>query len=364
MAPAEPQLPPLALAPNSARTESASLGASGFTVSRSIDSQGNPVDDLRAPGGEVIAHNISDTATATFQNQEYDLARVNTGNGTQFTLTSHADPSHSFSAMLPPADRMPVVANLGGTLSGTGNMAEDSVALRSTSGTLLLEDGGDTVLIPQGDSQNAYDTLTLQPGGQPANFTSGGREVSLSQNENGDRVVALRGQNGSSESFTVRMTGDGAYNVSHAVNGQLADNTYVSTDGQSTYYAKYDAADSSPTWIKLLEIRSTALCMETIQLCSAPSTQHTTSPAIPAQRITNRMALSQPAPHTCLSQKADSSIRLETVKASSSAYKMWVQVNRAPVFMHQLAATNLRLKSHRNTMHPTMQATPKTAHKM
>ncbi|MBS1954496.1 MAG: hypothetical protein JST89_09925 [Cyanobacteria bacterium SZAS-4] len=239
----EPQeMPPLAVAPNSVRTENMSLGESGFTVSRSLNEEGQPVDDLRAPNGEIIAHDISDTATASFQNQEYDLARINTGNGTQYTLTNHENPSQTFTAMMPPSDRLQSAANLGGTLSGTGNLAEDSIALRSGSGTLLLEDGGNTVLIPQGDNQNSYDMLTVQPGAAPGTFTGGGQTVSLSQNQNGDRVVSLHGQNGSAESFTVRMTGDGAYTVAHAVNGQLADNTYVSTDGQSTYYAKYDAA--------------------------------------------------------------------------------------------------------------------------
>lgn len=236
------QLPPLAVAPNSIRTENASLGESGFTVSRSLNEEGQPVDDLRAPNGEVIAHDISDTATASFQNQEYDLARINTGSGTQYTLTNHENPAQTFSALMPPSDRLQSSGNLGGTLSGTGNMAEDSIALRSGAGTLLLEDGGNTVLIPQGDNQNSYDMLTVQPGAEPGTFTSGGQTVSLSQNPNGDRVVSLLGQNGSQESFTIRMTGEGAYNVSHAVNGQLADNTFVSTDGQSTYYAKYDAA--------------------------------------------------------------------------------------------------------------------------
>ncbi|CAN5739100.1 hypothetical protein BH10CYA1_BH10CYA1_34600 [soil metagenome] len=239
----EPQLPPPAIAPgNAIRSENTSLG--NFTVSRSFDPQGQPVDVLRANGQDIgqLPADISQPATLNYQGQELSIARVNSAEGTQFTLTNNADSTHPFTALMPPSDTLQPAANLGGTLSGSGNMTEDSIALRSNAGTLLLEDGGNTVLLPC-NNQNGYDSFTLQPGATEGNFDLGqGRTLSISENPNRERAVALLSPNNQSESFTIRMTGDGAYNVGHAINGQLADNNFVSTDGQSTYYARYDAA--------------------------------------------------------------------------------------------------------------------------
>ncbi|MBS2001340.1 MAG: hypothetical protein JST44_07520 [Cyanobacteria bacterium SZAS LIN-5] len=247
---AAPQLPPLALAPrqeaNSIRTENTSLG--NFTVSRSFNENGEPVDVLRTATGEDIGTLPSDPslpAHLNYDGQQIDVARVNTAEGTRFTLSSPSDPGHSFTAMMPPASAFQPEAVLGGMLNGNGNRAEDSIALRSNCGTLLLEDGGNTILVPSSD-QNGYDSFTLQPGASEGTFLSEGRAVTISALNPGDpsspdRAVSLRAANGSLESFSIRMTGDGAYNIAHSVNGQNAGSSYVSTDGQNTYYAKYDA---------------------------------------------------------------------------------------------------------------------------
>lgn len=240
-----PSLPPLAIAPNSINSENVSL-CGDYTVSRTTDAQGNPVDVLLGANGEQIGtlpneNDPAPIATMNYLGQEIDVERVNTPEGTQYHLTNAAA-GQNFTATLP-ADVAGTDTTMGGTLSGTGNTTEDSIALRASSGTLLLEDGGNTVLIPS-SNQNGYDSYTIPQGADSGNFTltDGTNRHLTIQNQNGNRVVSLQTPDGQAESFTVRQTSDNAYNISHQVNNQPAGSSFVSTDGQSTYYARYDFA--------------------------------------------------------------------------------------------------------------------------
>lgn len=235
-------LPPLAVAPRTQstaiRSESTALG--NFTLSRRFNDQGQPVDVLVANGQDIATLPPDAAAPFTFDygGQTYDVARANAGADTQFTLTNHGD-GHVATAVVPPVNQIQPATNLGGTL--TGNIATDSIALRGNAGTLLLENGGNTILLPTPD-QRGYESFTLPPGQTEGTFTSEGRTVTVGHNPQNpnDRIVTLQTAAGT-ESFSIAANNAHGYNIGHTVNGQPAGSSYVSSDGTSTYYAKYGA---------------------------------------------------------------------------------------------------------------------------
>ncbi|MBI2811426.1 MAG: hypothetical protein HYX67_11440 [Candidatus Melainabacteria bacterium] len=237
------QLPPLAMASRSERDsiKSQSTALGNFTVSRGLDENGQLTDVLRTANGDAIAHLPVDSSDNSVAEQSgLTIERNTTDAGISYSLTN--PDGQTVSALMPASNQPTQAAAMGGTLNGTGNLQGDSLALRSTAGTLLLENGGNTVLFPCSDS-NGYDSYTLQPGSTEGNFVlPDGRALAISQNQDGSRQVAMNAENGQSESFTIRLAADGAYNIAHSVNGQSLGISFVSTDGSSTYYSKYDAA--------------------------------------------------------------------------------------------------------------------------
>ncbi len=159
-----------------------------------------------------------------------------------FSLTDSTGQTHS--AQFSPLDSgtagsPPIVP---GALN-PGNPQRSSVALRSAAaGTLLLENNGNTLLMPRADG-GGYDTFSLQPNDIQSSFPlAGGSNLSMTrQGDGSEQISILNGTAGGTESFAVVPNANAAqgYNIGRSVNGQPASYSRVSLDGDRTMYHNY-----------------------------------------------------------------------------------------------------------------------------
>jgi hypothetical protein len=255
--PLPPSAPP---PPNAIRSQTVSLGGN-YTLSRVLDPQGRPSDVLMS-NGQVIANLPIDTPVSApvgvtpvngGPNGISFLRGPATNAGVQYAFTGLPGVNGVVSATMPPADQLAPGATLGGALSPNGDPRNDSIALRSINGngTFLLEDGGNTLLVPQKNNPNEYDSFQIQTGpGAKNDFTlSDGRTLSLTHPDGSPTTTTIAvhardGNSGNSEQFTVSpaaVRGGRGYNVSHEMNGQRDGNSVVSTNGVTTTYARSNA---------------------------------------------------------------------------------------------------------------------------
>lgn len=118
---------------------------------------------------------------------------------------------------------------------------DHALALKSQSGTLLLEDGGRTVLIPQSNG-GGYDSYSLEQGAKEANFElANGSNLTISTDQNGNPLVSMS-NNGVDESFVVSPdAASKGFFINHDVNGQTKGATSVASTSNGTVYTNIDA---------------------------------------------------------------------------------------------------------------------------
>ncbi len=234
--------PPLAISSQNGANwiQSQSVQLGNYTVSRGVDDQGKPHDLLKTSNGQVIAELPPDSGNGhSFTADGVKLTCRNDANGSSYSLTEAS--GALYTAQLPSLEGRTASAIVGGSLSPDGDLSKDSIALRSTEGTMLLENGGNTVLMPCSNG-NGYDAYRLEAGVSEGNFAlMDGRRLSLSQNPDGSRQVSIGSENGDSESFNIKSNGAGGFDISHELDGMTASSSNVSTDGNTTVYSNYDA---------------------------------------------------------------------------------------------------------------------------
>ncbi len=235
-------LPPMTLSSsqfgsNIIHSQSAPLG--NYTISRAVDQKGKSVDLLKTANGHVVAELPEPGVGAqTYAGDGVTLNYNHSAQGTSYSLTDSTgktDTAHISS--LPISSGSAIVA---GSLSGDGDATKNSIALKSTQGTMLLENGGNTLLLPRFDG-SGYDAFKLDSGAVLGEFAlPGGRNLSLSQNSDGSRLVSIGSQNGETESFSIKRTENAGFAIAHTLGGVVDGTSTVSLSGANTIYANYD----------------------------------------------------------------------------------------------------------------------------
>ncbi len=237
-------LPPLTSgsqrgAKNGIHSQNMQLG--NYSISRGCDEHGKPVDLLKDAKGHVIAElprGMSDGQS--FTKDGLTVTFNSNANGSSYSLTDTE--GRKSRAQIPSLEsKSSSTTTAVGALDPGGESNKNSIALRTGDGAMLLENNGNTLLIPRADGQGHY-SYSLEQSASSGKFTiADGRKLSMSHGADGGQQVTIDNQNGHSESFSVKANGSGI-DITHSVDGTTTSSTKVSTDGNSTVYTNYDSA--------------------------------------------------------------------------------------------------------------------------
>lgn len=227
--------PPMSLSSNHGLNDihSQSVRLGNYTISGGFDEKGKPVDLLKSGSGHVIAELPRGMVDGqSVSNNGVTIKYSNNAQGSSYTLTDGSGKNHIAKiSTLEAATSSPVAAGLVDT---RGDATKNSIALASRDGTLFVENGGNTVVMPRTDGKG-FDRFSLEPGTTSGTFNLlNGGSLSLTNQPDGSNQISLSNSiNGQKETFSVKPDSTG-FDVSHAVNGAFAGSTKISTDANST----------------------------------------------------------------------------------------------------------------------------------
>jgi hypothetical protein len=243
-APLDYQMPPMSLKvdPNLS-SRSAQLG--NYVVTRGFKQDGSQVDYLKTANGQVIAElppglaASGESFTPNGVANGVSMTATKDGSGvTSYTMTDISNSKHiaQLSSLI---DADNATQNAAKVESDAQNR---SIALKSQEGTILLENNGQSVLVPRADG-HGYDSFALEKGATQGTFAlANGRSLFVTNGQGGQHQVMINDPKGPIESFAVTSTGNSGFDIQHTITGGASASTQVTTDGTKTVYTNKDSS--------------------------------------------------------------------------------------------------------------------------